>query len=64
MENASDPSDRKISTDPASTHISSREMYDIAHLNAAQIVETALMALGNERDIAELRQLAPQPKLV
>jgi 1-deoxy-D-xylulose-5-phosphate synthase len=40
------------------------KMYDTARLNAAQIVETALMALGNERDIAELRQLAPQPKLV
>ena len=40
------------------------KMYDTARLNAAQIVETALMALGNERDIAELRQLAPQPQLV
>lgn len=45
-------------------HDKPEKMYDIARLNAAQIVETALMALGHEHGIAELRQLAPQPKLV
>jgi hypothetical protein len=41
-------------------------MYDIAGLNAAQIAETAIAALGLERQIADLRELAPQslPKLV
>ena len=37
------------------------KMYDIAGLNAAQIVETALSVLGLERQIADLRQLSPQP---
>ena len=45
-------------------HDKPEKMYDIARLNAAQIVETALMALGHEHGVAELRQLAPQPKLV
>jgi 1-deoxy-D-xylulose-5-phosphate synthase len=42
------------------------KMYDIAGLNAAQIAETAIAALGLERQIADLRELAPQslPKLV
>ncbi len=40
-------------------------MYDIAGLNAAQIVETVLAALGGqETAIASLREIAPQPKLV
>jgi len=37
------------------------KMYDIAGLNAAQIAETAIAALGLERQIADLRELAPQP---
>ncbi|MAM95451.1 1-deoxy-D-xylulose-5-phosphate synthase [Parvibaculum sp.] len=42
------------------------KMYDIAGLNAAQIAETAVTALGLERQIADLRELTPQslPKLV
>lgn len=42
------------------------KMYDAAGLNAAQIAETAVAALGLERQIADLRELAPQslPKLV
>jgi len=42
------------------------KMYDTAGLNAAQIAETAVTALGLERQIANLRELAPQslPKLV
>ncbi len=42
------------------------KMYDIAGLNAAQIAETAIAALGLERQIADLHELAPQslPKLV
>jgi 1-deoxy-D-xylulose-5-phosphate synthase len=40
-------------------------MYDVAGLNAAQIVETVLSALGGqETAIASLREIAPQPKLV
>ncbi|MFN4353156.1 1-deoxy-D-xylulose-5-phosphate synthase [Parvibaculum sp.] len=40
-------------------------MYDIAGLNAAQIVETVLAALGGqETAIASLHEIAPQPKLV
>ena len=40
-------------------------MYDMAGLNAAQIVETVLAALGGqETAIASLREIAPQPKLV
>lgn len=40
-------------------------MYDIAGLNAAQIVETVLAALGGqETAIASLLEIAPQPKLV
>lgn len=40
-------------------------MYDVAGLNAAQIVETVLAALGGqETAIAGLREIAPQPKLV
>jgi|TARA_Y100001933_G_scaffold262835_4_gene321994 1-deoxy-D-xylulose-5-phosphate synthase len=37
------------------------KMYDAAGLNAAQIAETAIAALGLERQIADLRELAPQP---
>ncbi|PKQ03300.1 MAG: 1-deoxy-D-xylulose-5-phosphate synthase, partial [Alphaproteobacteria bacterium HGW-Alphaproteobacteria-12] len=37
------------------------KMYDIAGLNAAQIAETAVAALGLERQFADLRELAPQP---
>ncbi|ABS62404.1 deoxyxylulose-5-phosphate synthase [Parvibaculum lavamentivorans DS-1] len=37
------------------------KMYDIAGLNAAQIVETALSVLGQERQIADFRQMTPQP---
>ena len=37
------------------------KMYDVAGLNAAQIAETAVAALGLERQIADLRELAPQP---
>ena len=37
------------------------KMYDLAGLNAAQIAETAVAALGLERQIADLRELAPQP---
>lgn len=40
------------------------KMYDIAGLNAAQIAETAVAALGLERQFADLRELAPLPKLV
>ena len=39
------------------------KMYDAAHLNAPQIVEKALMALGLERQIAEIAP-KPLPKLV
>ncbi|MEQ9225644.1 MAG: 1-deoxy-D-xylulose-5-phosphate synthase [Parvibaculum sp.] len=42
-------------------HDKPEKMYDIAGLNAAQIVETALSVLGLERQIADLRQLSPQP---
>ena len=42
-------------------HDKPERMYDIAHLNAPQIVETALMALGLERQIADIGVAAPQP---
>jgi 1-deoxy-D-xylulose-5-phosphate synthase len=46
-------------------HDKPEAMYDIAGLNAAQIVETVLAALGGqETAIASLREIAPQPKLV
>lgn len=46
-------------------HDKPEAMYDIARLNAAQIVETVLAALGGqETAIASLREIAPQPKLV
>ncbi|MDP2123843.1 MAG: transketolase C-terminal domain-containing protein, partial [Parvibaculum sp.] len=47
-------------------HDKPEKMYDLAHLNAAQIVETALMALGLERQITDIAAIAPQslPKLV
>jgi len=44
-------------------HDKPEKMYDVAHLNASQIVEMALMALGLERQIAEIAP-TPLPKLV
>ncbi|MEX2248793.1 MAG: transketolase C-terminal domain-containing protein, partial [Parvibaculum sp.] len=42
-------------------HDKPEKMYDLARLNAPQIVETALMALGLERQIADMAEIAPQP---
>ena len=42
-------------------HDKPEKMYGLAGLNAAQVVTTALSALGLERQIADLRALSPQP---
>jgi len=42
-------------------HDKPEKMYGLAGLNAAQVVTTALSALGLARQIADLRALSPQP---